>query len=119
MKNRRKQLVEQYKQMKPDMGIYVVRNMNNQRCWLDVTQDLKSRMNRTRFQLEAGMHPVSELQKDWQELGADRFEFEILEVLKYDKDESKTDYSEELEMLKILWQEKLAKESVPMYQVAI
>jgi hypothetical protein len=30
----------------------------------------------------------------------------VLEKLKYDKDETKTDYSEELAILKMLWEEK-------------
>ncbi|NLJ72434.1 MAG: hypothetical protein GX333_05430 [Syntrophomonadaceae bacterium] len=56
-----------------------------------------------------------ELQRDWQELGAQQFEVKILEILEYDEDESKTDYSEELELLKMIWVEKLIKEDIELY----
>lgn len=38
--------------------------------------------------------------------------FIILENLEYDKDESKTDYTEELALLQMIWEEKLAKENI-------
>lgn len=113
--NRRKELIEAYKQMKPDMGIYVIRNTQNHKCWLDSTQDLKSKMNRVKFQLQAGSHPVRELQKEWSEMGEGSFTIEVLEQLKYDKDESKTDYSEELAILKMVWEEKLADGAIEFY----
>lgn len=117
MKNRRKELQEMYKQMKPDMGVFIVRNKQNQKVLLEAAQDLKSRMNRIKFQLGAGLHPVRELQQEWNELGEDHFEFEVLENLKYDKDdEAKTDYSEELSILKFIWEERLTGQSVQFYK---
>ena len=41
---------------------------------------------------------------------AENFEIEVLELLKYDEDNSKGDYTEELEILKYIWDEKLNKE---------
>ncbi len=40
---------------------------------------------------------------------------EILEKLDYDKDESKTDYKDELALLKMIWTEKLSAENVSFY----
>jgi len=34
---------------------------------------------------------------------------EVLEVLPYSRDDTKTDYSEELQILKQLWEEKLSE----------
>jgi hypothetical protein len=64
-------------------------------------------MNRYRFQLGVGSHPNRALQDEWNEQGEGSFEFAVLERLEYDRDESKTDYSEELEMLHLIWTEKL------------
>ena len=55
------------------------------------------------------MNRNRELQQDWTRLGEADFEIEILEKLKYDKDETKTDYSEELEILKMEWEETFVK----------
>lgn len=116
MKNRRKELLEQYKQMKPDMGIFWVRAKDGNKCFLETSQNVKGKMNSVRFQLDAGNHPNQELQQEWKQKGADQFQFEVLELLKYDKDESKTDYSEELAILKMVWEEKLSKQQFVFYQ---
>lgn len=76
--NRKKELKELYKRMKPDMGNHFNKN----------------------------------LQEEWKKQGKENFTIEILEKLEYDKDESKTDYSEELEILKMVWKEKLVKKGM-------
>ena len=107
--DRKKELKEQYKQMKTEMGIMIVQNKINNKYILIPTQNLKGMINRVRFQLSSGGHPNGELQNEWNEFGEGNFNFEILEVLEYDKDESKTDYSEELSIMEIMWAEKLSE----------
>ena len=117
--NRRKQLVAEYQQMKPDMGIFMIRSLDSQKCLLDVSQNIKAKINSVKFQLGANLHPNQELQKEWNEYGEHRFEITILEKLKYSKDESKTDYSEELEILKLEWEDKLLQENTTFYRKKI
>jgi len=119
MKERRKELIAQYNQMKPDMGIYRIRLKDGSKCFLETSQNLKGKINSTKFKLNAGNHPNQELQRDWKQHGPDRFAFEVLELLPYDKDESKTDYSEELAILKHIWEEKLLAQQVEFYQKKI
>lgn len=114
--DRKKELKMQYKQMKPEMGIIMVRAKSGNKYFLQGTQNLKAMMNRIIFQLDSGGHPNRELQKAWQELGKDSFSFEILEKLEYDKDESKTDYSDDLALLEMVWQEKLAEQGLELYK---
>jgi hypothetical protein len=76
-------------------------------------------MNGAIVRLEAGMHPNKELQKEWKDFGSDNFTIEILENLEYDKDESKTDYKEELTLLQIICEEKLAKQNLELYKKRI
>lgn len=113
--NRRKELLEIYKQMKPDMGIMRIMNLESNQCYLEVTQNLKAKINSRKFQLESNNHPNLELQKEWNEFGESKFKIEILETLKYDKDEAKTDYSEELAILQMEWEEKLISDNVKFY----
>lgn len=107
--DRKKELKQLYKQMKPEMGIFIIRALDDGRCYLQATPNLKGTINATKFKLDAGRHPHRELQKAWKERGVANFVFEVLEKLEYDKDETKTDYSEELEILQMVWADKLAQ----------
>ncbi|HEY8392084.1 MAG TPA: GIY-YIG nuclease family protein [Capillibacterium sp.] len=113
---RKKELKQLYKQMKPEMGVFAVRALDDGKCYLQATPNLRAAINGTRFKLEAGSHPNRQLQKAWKERGAANFSFEILEKLAYEKDETKTDYSEELAILQMMWEEKLAKEKISFFK---
>jgi len=39
--DRKKELKEQYKNMKPDMGVLMVKNEKNNKCYVEGTQNLK------------------------------------------------------------------------------
>lgn len=114
--DRRKELKGQYKMMKADMGIFIIKNDFNNKIHIETSQNLKATINSTEFKLGFGNHPNKELQKEWTEYGKDSFTIEILEKLKYDKDESKTDYSEELEILELEWKDKLSKQGIEFYK---
>lgn len=118
-KNRKKELAEQYKQMKKPMGIFIIRCKLNNKFFLQSTPDLKGVMNGAMVRLDGGIHPNRELQKEWLEFGSDNFTVEILENLEYDKDESKNDYTEELALLQMIWEEKLQKENMEPYKKRI
>lgn len=108
--DRKKELKEQYKQMKSEMGIFAVRTKDGTKYFLETTQNLKGKINSTRFQLQHGSHPNKAMQNEWNQRGENNFVIEILEKLEYDKDdETKTDYGEELSIMKMLWEEKLNK----------
>lgn len=114
--DRKKELKQQYLQMKPDMGLFLIRSKANNMCYIEGTQNLKAKINATKFKLEAGSHPNRELQKSWQDFGAANFTIEILEKLEYDKDELKIDYTEDLALLQMIWEEKLTKENMEIYK---
>ncbi len=113
--DRKKELKELYKNMKPDMGIYIIKSSVSNKCYIEGTKDLKAAINGAKFRLNFGNHLNNELQKQWKEQGEVNFTIEILENLEYDKDESKVDYSEELNILKMIWEEKLSKQGVNFY----
>ncbi|QUH20593.1 GIY-YIG nuclease family protein [Alkaliphilus sp. B6464] len=114
--DRRKELKEQYKQMKSDMGIFIIRSNSDQKCYIQTTQDLKGTINGTKFKLSAGNHPNRELQNEWNKYGEGNFTIEILENLEYEKDESKTDYREDLALLRMIWEEKLSQKNIEFYK---
>ena len=117
--DRKKELKMLYKQTKPKMGIFIIRLNTGNKCFLQATADLRGVINGAKVRLEGGSHLNRELQKDFSEKGANSFTIEILEELAYDADESKTDYSEDLTLLQMIWEEKLAKENMEFYKKRI
>ena len=118
-KDRKRELIQQYKQTRPLMGILIIRSRTSNKCCLQTTQNINGAINGTRFKLNMGGHVNKELQKEWKEFGSENFKIEVLEYLEYDKDESKTDYSEDLALLQSIWEEKLTKENVTFYKKSI
>ncbi|AHF06485.1 GIY-YIG nuclease family protein [Desulfitobacterium metallireducens] len=114
--DRKKELKLQYKQMRPDMGLFIIRSQMNSKCYIEASQNLKGAMNSSQFKLEGNSHPNRELQKEWNEQGAENFMIDILENLEYDKDESKSDYREDLVLLRMTWEEKLIEENMEFYK---
>lgn len=108
--NVKKELKQKYKDMKTPMGVFIIKNSENNKAFVDISLDTKSILNRHKFQLKMNMHMVKELQNDWNKYGEDKFTFEVLESLSYEESEEKIDYNEELEIIKMIWIEKLTKE---------
>lgn len=94
----RKEIKEEYKQMKFPMGIFQIKNIQNGKVLIDNSIDMSSKWNRHKMELRFGNHKKSELQKDWNEKGEDNFVFEILSELKQD-DEKTVNYPKELKLL--------------------
>ena len=117
--DRKKELKLQYKQTKPQMGIFIIRCKVNNKYYIQATQDLRGVINGAKARLGGNMHIYKELQKEWNEFGCENFTIEILEDLEYDKDESKSDYTEELKLLEMIWEDKLAAENMQLYKKRI
>ncbi len=103
--DRRKELIQQYKEIKIEGGAYQIRNIKNNKIYIDAVSDLKS-LNGKRFQLQSGIHNCLNLQKEWKEYGEDSFVFEVLETFK-PENESVYSQKEQLKKLKQKWLEKL------------
>jgi len=114
-KDEKKELQAQYKLMRPQMGLFAIIKKADNKTFLETTHNLKSTMNSCKFMLNFGQHLNVALQKDWQSAGPNEFETKILQVLEYDKDELKTDYTEELTILKTIWIEKLSQQGIELY----
>jgi hypothetical protein len=103
----RKELIRAYKETHRPIGVFRVLNTVNGKSLVGTSVDLPAMLNRQRAQLSMGGHVNQELQKDWNELGADAFTFEILDTLTVPE---QTDYDPkaDLQTLEQLWLEKLS-----------
>lgn len=96
----------EYKESPKTPGVFQIRNSVNGRILLGSSLNLHGPLNAHRFMLTIGSHRNRELQKEWNEFGGDKFDFEILETVKI-KDEPGFDVGDELTLLEQIWIEKL------------
>src|ERR1700690_529607 len=75
-----------YKERKVSSGVFQVKNTANGKIMLGSTLNPDGPLNRQKLTPMWGKHPIEALQKDWNEFGADKFVFEILEVVKVKDD---------------------------------
>lgn len=105
MKTRKEMNREYVERVKP-AGVYQVKNLANGKILLGSSLNLEGPLNRHKFMLKIGSHTNKALQKDWEELGADQFVFEILEEVLI-KDEPNFNLKDDLTLLEMIWLEKL------------
>jgi acetolactate synthase regulatory subunit len=105
----RKAAARAYREDRRPMGIFRVRNVTSGRSFVGSSVDLPSMLNRQRFQLEMGSHSDRALQAEWNELGPDAFEIEVLDTLEA-PDDAGYDPREDLRELLEMWQARLASE---------
>jgi len=104
----RKALIREYKDTPRPMGIFRVHNKVDDRSLVGASKDVPAMLNRQRAQLKFGAHKNRALQSDWNRLGADAFEFEVLDTLAPADPPAARDPADELAVLEQLWLERLA-----------
>ncbi|MDD9267757.1 GIY-YIG nuclease family protein [Paenibacillus sp. GCM10023248] len=103
-KSRRKELQEQFKEIKTYMGVIQIKNQVNGKIFIDSHSNLKNKWMTIQMQLDMGRFANLQLQKDWTELGGDSFTYEVLEQKETDQ---VTDMRWELKLMEKPWLEKL------------
>jgi hypothetical protein len=106
MKNDNKRLKQEYKIAKRALGVFLIRNTTNNKVYLGAGLDIQGIINRHKFALGVGSHQSKQLQKDWNELGAEKFEFEIVDQME-PRDDPGFDARRELQFMEEMWLEKL------------
>lgn len=91
--DRKKQLVAEYQQQKREMGVYEIVNKSTGQRYLAVSPTLQSVWNKEQFVLSMGTHMNKALQRDWTKLGAESFEYRVVETLKLG-DDIRNDYKD-------------------------
>ncbi len=103
-KQKRKELLEAYKQQKTMMGVVQIKNEQNGKIFVMGFPNLKNKWASQRAQLELGRHMNPALQKDWNELGPDAFSYDVLEEK---STEDMLDMRYEVRQMEGKWLEKL------------
>jgi group I intron endonuclease len=103
----RKDIQSEYKERSKSAGVFQVKNVVNGKVLLGSSLNLDGPLNGHRFMLEISGHTNKALQKEWNEFGANKFVFEILEVVKVNDDDPNFNLDDELTLLEQIWLEKL------------
>jgi len=110
----RKALAREYKETPRPAGVYRIHNTVAGKSLAGLSVNLPAMLNRHRFQLQNGLHPDPELQRDWTRLGQDAFRFEVLDQLA-PKKEPDYDPAEDLGVLLQMWIDKLLASGQSLY----
>jgi hypothetical protein len=102
----RKDAIRRYKETPRPAGIYRVRNLKTGASLVGSSVDVPSMLTRMRFGLETGGHRDRALQADWDAMGPDAFAFETVDLLEM-PEEPGYDPKDDLEVLLVMWREKL------------
>ena len=103
----RKDINREYLERPKPAGVFQIKNMENNKVLLGSSLNLEGPLNKHRFMLKIGSHKNKALQQDWNELGPEKFVFEILEVVKVEENPN-FNLKDELTLLEQIWLEKLS-----------
>jgi hypothetical protein len=102
----KKELKEEYKLVKPKIGVYRVRNTANNKVFIDSSINLGSIWNRHRVTLNNGTFHNAALQQEWNQLGEACFVYEVVAEIKHDETKN-IDYQKEAALLAAMYIDEL------------
>jgi hypothetical protein len=100
--NRRKEIINEYKERKRLGGVYTITNTLNGKYFIGHTANLKSVQNHFQFAVTTGSTVHPKLKKDWEELGAQAFRLDVLEELEQRPEQSQAEFMDDLKTLEQL-----------------
>jgi hypothetical protein len=109
---RRKELLAQYNQARPEAGVYRLVNSASGRTLLASAPDLAAVRNKLEFAKAHDMPSVLDyrLHADFRQYGADSFVLEVLDVLAVTPEMTPEQIRADLSALLELWRERMAPE---------
>ena len=99
---KRSEQIRAYKETPLEAGVYRIVCRENGKTFLGSAKNLRGPLNRHKFMLSIGMHPIRTLQEDFARSGADAFSFEVVAKVER-KDEPGFDADLALERLEREW----------------
>lgn len=98
----RKEIIQEYKTRKTKAGVFQIRNIVNGKIYVSSNINISAILNRSKVQLDFGVHPCEPLQEDWKIFGQDKFAFEILDTLEPKENETR-DMNKEIKDLEAMY----------------
>lgn len=110
----KKELTKEYKNKKFRCGVFKLINSVTGKVFVGSSPNLDVKYNSIKFQLEAGMFPIAELQSDWNTFGEAAFSYRIVEIIDTKDDETALSIKElkEYEQITI---SQMRESNIPLY----
>lgn len=105
-KEKKREIINEYKQKTITGGVYKITNRQSGKCLIKGEIDLLSFKNRFDFSMKVGSCLLPKLQSDYERLGSDAFDFEILQEIKKKEEETSAQFREKLKKLEEEWNER-------------
>ena len=102
----KKDFIREYKERQKPAGVFQIKNTANGKVLLGSSLNLEGPLNAHKFMLTVGSHRNKALQQEWNEYGADKFVFEILDLVQV-RDDPNFNLKDELTLLEQIWLEEL------------
>ncbi len=109
-KQRKKEIVAEYKQQKSTGGIYRIYNKETGKNFIKGESNLEAVANRFAFSQKINSAYTIVMNADWARYGPDSFAMEILEEIKIGGEESPKAFRDRLKKLEEQWREKYSPE---------
>jgi hypothetical protein len=103
--DKKKVKIREYKDTPRPMGVYQIKNKENDKVLIGSSNNLPAILNRYRAELKMGNCRNLVLQQEWKQFGPEAFEFSELEILEH-LDDPNYDPAEDLHFLEEIWIEK-------------
>ena len=111
-KQRKKELLQQYKEQPLSGGAYMITNTATGKKMLVCETNLRGSKQRFDFARQTKTNLSWRLQKDWEQYGPEVFTFTLLEEIEMQPTQTKEDFAKDLELLHEIWLEKLSGEDL-------
>jgi hypothetical protein len=111
-KQKRKDMIMEYKEKKAIGGICSITNTANDKVLIISAMDVNALKNKFDFSKQNNACAYTKLQKDWKNFGPDKFEFAILEELEQQEGQSPKEFKEDIKELEELWSERFDEEEL-------
>ena len=109
-KQRKKEIITEYKQQKSTGGIYCIYNKETGKSFIKGELNLEAVANRFAFSQKINSAYTIVMKEDWTQYGPDGFAMEILEEIKIGGEESSKAFRDRLKKLEEQWKEKYPPE---------
>lgn len=105
-KQRKKEILTEYKLQKVTGGVYRIHQINTERSLIKADVNLGAVQNRYSFSIKINSCPMLKLQQDWNQYGKDSFRLEILEETEQGNLEDLRAFKDRLKHMEQEWIDK-------------
>ena len=108
----KKELINEYKNRKQIGGICKITNIQTNKMLLFIAVDIEAIKNRFEFSKKTNSCVNTKLQSDWDKYGANSFNFEVIEELERNIEQTLKEFNEDLNSLLEIYLENIEIENM-------